>query len=841
MATAYLGTRVDDDTIGYDGALEQLYLKRATKLGTTGASVDIGSSAPPAGAGYTLITTDATHATWQLAGSGSGTVTGPGSSTIGYIPTWANTGGTQIGAGIDAATVVLTSDSRLSDARTPTAHKVSHQHLGTDELDLTGMTGLLGTAQTPILHASTHKHGGSDEVATATAAANAIPKAGATGKLDIGWIPTGVSVLTVCIGNDSRLSDDRTASGLRTATTVVNTASSAAPAAGNVLVASSGTAAAWGTPSVTGWTGLLADPQTPASHATSHKHGGSDEVATATAAANAIPKAGATGKLDIGWIPLGSSSTTVTVGNDSRLSDDRTASGIRTATTVVSVSSAAAPSAGQFLRATSSTGAQWETVSFGGDFSGPPSSVSGNLVKFADATGKLGADSGILATNVVVTSDSRLSDARTPVAHATSHQFGGSDVIGTATPTANAIPMADGSNKLAVGWLPTGTTSSTVCIGNDSRLSDARTPVAHAASHQSGGGDAINVGGLSGVLSDPQVANKIATSGTPVTVSSTAPSAGQYLVATSATAAAWTTTSFGDFSGPASSVSGNLVSFNGTTGKLGQDSGVAASSVVLTSDSRLSDARTPVAHATSHKHGGSDEIATATAAANAIPKAGAGGTLAIGWIPTGSTSSTVCIGNDSRLSDDRTASGLRSATTVVSVSSATAPSSGQALVATSSTAATWQNPNAYSLKSATTTVDVSAATAPSAGQALIATDSTHATWQTPAFLPWPANGSWTTKTSSFTASVNTAYFADPSSVNVVMTLPTTHAAGDWIWLVQTKWGNNVQITCPASHTLNNNSGSFTRSLYSVYSYWPGKALVYSLNTTDWVIISGEIS
>jgi hypothetical protein len=42
----------------------------------------------------------------------------------------------------------------------------------------------------------------------------------------------------------------------------------------------------------------------------------------------------------------------------------------------------------------------------------------------------------------------------------------------------------------------------------------------------------------------------------------------------------------------------------------------------------------PSAHAASHKNGGSDEVATATPAANAIPKAGAGGTLASGWIPT---------------------------------------------------------------------------------------------------------------------------------------------------------------------------------------------------------------
>jgi hypothetical protein len=60
----------------------------------------------------------------------------------------------------------------------------------------------------------------------------------------------------------------------------------------------------------------------------------------------------------------------------------------------------------------------------------------------------------------------------------------------------------------------------------------------------------------------------------------------------------------------------------------------------------------------------------------------------------GTTSGKVTQGNDSRLSDDRTASGVRTATTVVSVSGATAPTSGQVLTATSGTAATWQTPSA---------------------------------------------------------------------------------------------------------------------------------------------------
>jgi hypothetical protein len=46
---------------------------------------------------------------------------------------------------------------------------------------------------------------------------------------------------------------------------------------------------------------------------------------------------------------------------------------------------------------------------------------------------------------------------------------------------------------------------------------------------------------------------------------------------------------------------------------------------------------TPSLHAATHQNGGADEIATATAAANAIPKAGAGGTLAAGWLPNPSS------------------------------------------------------------------------------------------------------------------------------------------------------------------------------------------------------------
>jgi hypothetical protein len=74
----------------------------------------------------------------------------------------------------------------------------------------------------------------------------------------------------------------------------------------------------------------------------------------------------------------------------------------------------------------------------------------------------------------------------------------------------------------------------------------------------------------------------------------------------------------------------------------------------------------------------------------------------------GSASGTFCQGNDSRLSDDRVASGLRTTTTVVVVSAAAAPSAGQVLTASSGTSANWVDP----LDLATTTpADVTKAAA----------------------------------------------------------------------------------------------------------------------------------
>ncbi len=81
------------------------------------------------------------------------------------------------------------------------------------------------------------------------------------------------------------------------------------------------------------------------------------------------------------------------------------------------------------------------------------------------------------------------------------------------------------------------------------------------------------------------------------------------------------------------------------------------------------------------------------AAAN---KDGAAGTASMRTLGTGATQAAA--GNDARFTDDRTASGVRTATTVVSVSGATAPTAGQVLTATSTTNATWQTPAMTTLR-----------------------------------------------------------------------------------------------------------------------------------------------
>ena len=145
------------------------------------------------------------------------------------------------------------------------------------------------------------------------------------------------------------------------------------------------------------------------------------------------------------------------------------------------------------------------------------------------------------------------------------------------------------------------------------------------------------------------------------------------------------------------------------------------------------------------------------------PLGGGGGAGTVTSVTSANADLTVATGTTTPVITAVQAPALRSATTTVDVSSATAPTVGQVLTATSGTAATWQTPTsggagtvtsvtsananltvatgtttpvltivqAPALQSATTSVSVAAATAPVAGQVLTATSGTAATWQTP--------------------------------------------------------------------------------------------------------------
>jgi hypothetical protein len=108
----------------------------------------------------------------------------------------------------------------------------------------------------------------------------------------------------------------------------------------------------------------------------------------------------------------------------------------------------------------------------------------------ATVQGNLNTHTGLTTTahgGIVASSDSRLTDARTPL----SHTHGNITNAGAIGSTADLPVKTTTSGVLTTGAFGTG--AGTFCQGNDSRLSDSRTPTTHATSHKSGGGDSIKL------------------------------------------------------------------------------------------------------------------------------------------------------------------------------------------------------------------------------------------------------------------------------------------------------------------------------------------------------------
>jgi len=357
-----------------------------------------------------------------------------------------------------------------------------------------------------------------------------------------------------------------------------------------------------------------------------------------------------------------------------------------------------------------------------------------------------------------------------------------------------------------------GSSSSEVCEGDDPRLSDQRSPTAHASSHQLGGSDEIDVAGLSGVLADSQkvstdssitgtgetgsplsaqtaldlkedAANKGAANGyCPLDATSLVPLAnlpesvktgseykGAYNASTNTPTVSDGVGSNGDYyrvstagsqdfgSGTIAMLVGDLIIYNDSlsiwqrvagnpdlvqsvAGKQGvvtldktdvglsnvdntsdadkpistatqlaldgkkddfsentafnKDFGSSAGEICEGNDARLSDSRNPTLHAASHQQGGSDEI-DVTGLSGVLsdsqnvdsgPSISGNGSTTPLEVNFGVTSGVACEGNDARLSDARTPTG-------VAGGDLTGTYPNPALVASGVTAGSYTNPS----------------------------------------------------------------------------------------------------------------------------------------------------
>jgi hypothetical protein len=422
-------------------------------------------------------------------------------------PTLGTASPLDVAASGDAASgqVVKGSDSRLTNARTPTAHASSHASGGSDAVSLlkaqVSDLGTIGTAA--ALNVASSGNAASGEVVK-----------GSDTRLSDSRTPTSHAASHKSGGSDA-LKIDELAAG--TDVTTLNATTSAH----GLLLKLSGTSTqflngsgVWSTPAGTGGSGDMTSTDWAAGTGASNTTFKVDHALYADAA----PYSGITGTPTLGTsaakdIPAtgNASSTQVVYGTDTRLSDARTPTAHETShvTGGSDVIPAPTTSASGLVPILPATGATAKFLNGVAAFAQVAyADVTGTPALGTSASHDVAATGNATSTQVVLGNDGRLSDARTPSAHAASHASAGSDPVTIANTQVTGLGTSSTHDVAASG----NATSAQVVLGNDGRLSDARTPSAHASTHLSGGSDAIanataTVGGL--VPAPPNDVNKV--------------------------------------------------------------------------------------------------------------------------------------------------------------------------------------------------------------------------------------------------------------------------------------------------------------------------------------------
>lgn len=187
---------------------------------------------------------------------------------------------------------------------------------------------------------------------------------------------------------------------------------------------------------------------------------------------------------------------------------------------------------------------------------------------------------------------------------------------------ANGVASLDATTKVPYGQLPTGTAANTVAAGNDSRFTNSRTPTAHASTHASGGTDPLTPANIGAVATTAiGVASGVASLDTGTKV----PLAQLPTGTTSSTVALGnhTHSNYQD-TGQKGAVNGYAsLDASGDVPIAQIPTGTSATTVAIGNDARLSDARTPIAHKSTHASGGSDALSPADIGAMTAASRGA--------------------------------------------------------------------------------------------------------------------------------------------------------------------------------------------------------------------------